>query len=141
MLSLHRVYQLSYNTTDSRPTNIFSFLKAADLSIHGSSITIRCEFADEYPEASCVLVYRRYSDPYLTVKEYDSSTEFPITIPVNDTEKYTFAVFGKNPEDRIEVEPVIKLMYPPSSMILPMTSPMTPPPTSLPPPKTCTCES
>ena len=130
-----------HNTTDSRPTNIFTFLKAADLSINGSSITIRCEFSDEYREASCVLVYRRYNDPYLTVKEYDSSTEFPITIPVNDTEKYTFAVFGKNGVDGIEAEPVIKLMYPPSSMILPMTSPMTPPPTSLPPPKTCTCES
>ena len=136
MLSLHGVYQLSHNTTDSRPINIFTFLKAADLSINGSSITIRCEFADEYPEASCVLVYRRYSDPYLTVKEYDSSTEFPITIPVNDTEKYTFAVFGKNGVDGIEAEPVIKLMYPPSSMISPPTAMP-----SLPPPETCTCES
>ena len=125
-----------HNTTDSRLTNISTFLKAADLSINESSIIIRCKFADEYPEALCVLVYRRYSDPYLTVKEYDSSTEFPISIPVNDTEKYTFAVFGKNGEDRIEAEPVIKLMYPPSSM----TSPPTTMP-SLPPSKTCTCES
>ena len=128
-----------HNTTDSQPTNIFSFLKAADLSINRSSIIIRCEFADEYPEASCVLVYRRYSDPYLTVKEYDNSTEFPITLLVNDTEKYTFAVFGKNRVDGIEAEPVIKLMYPPSSMTSPMKSPPTAMP-SLPSPMACTCE-
>ena len=126
----------SHNTIDSWPTNIFTFLTAANLSINGSSIIIRCEFANEYPEASCVLVYRRYNDPYLTVKEYDRSTEFPITLPVNDSEKYTFAVFGKNTVDRIEAEPVIKLMYLPSPMTsLPTTMP------SLPSPRTCTGES
>ena len=70
---------------------------------------------------------------------YDSSTEFPITIPVNDSEKYTFAVFGKNAEDGIEAEPVIKLIYPPS--LTPSISPMASPPPPMPSLPSKTCES
>ena len=117
------------NDTDSiaRSTTISKFLSRAELSINGSEVTIRCEFTYDYPEASCVLVYREYDDPYLTVEEYNRSTEFPVTISVDNTEKYTFAVFGKNRMDGIEVEPMITLkneshgIYPP------------PPPPSLPP--------
>ena len=90
-------------------TTISTFLKRAELSRRGSEVTVTCEFADEYPEASCVLVYRKYSNPHLTVKEYRRSTEFPVTLSVNDSEMYTFAVFGKNGEDGIEPEPVIIL--------------------------------
>ena len=43
------------------------------------------------------------------MEEYDRSTEFPVTISVDNTERYTFAVFGKNGTDGIEKEPVITL--------------------------------
>ena len=90
-------------------TTISTFLKRAELYRRGSQVTVRCEFADEYPEASCVLVYRHYNNLRLTVKEYRRSTEFPVTVSINDTEMYTFAVFGKNGEGGIEPEPVIIL--------------------------------
>ena len=53
------------------------------------------------------------------MEEYDRSTEFPVTISVDNIERYTFAVFGKNGVDGIDSEPVIKLkneshgIYPP----------------------------
>ena len=46
---------------------------------------------------------------HLTVTEYDQSTEFPVTISVDNTEEYTFAVFGKNGVDGIEPEPVVTM--------------------------------
>ena len=102
------------HTDDPKST----FLKTAELSISGSSVTIRCEFADEYPQASCVLVYRKYDNLILLVNE---STVSPFTIFIDDIhpENYTFAVFGKNSKN-IEKEPVIVLKnekhatYPPS---------------------------
>ena len=85
------------------------FITRAELFSRGSEVTITCEFTDDYPEASCVLVYREYNDPYLTVEEYDRSTEFPVTIFVSSGQPYTFAVFGKNRMNGIEAEPVITL--------------------------------
>ena len=41
------------------------------------------------------------------MKEYTRSTEFPVTLSVENSQKHTFAVFGKNGLDRIESEPVI----------------------------------
>ena len=88
------------------------------LYISQSEVTVICELTDDYPEASCVLVYREYNGPYLTVEEYNRSTEFPVTISVDNTERYTFAVFGKNGVDGIEPDPVVLLknksyvMYP-----------------------------
>ena len=41
------------------------------------------------------------------MEEYDRSTEFPVTISVDNTERYTFALFGKNGIDGIDSEPVI----------------------------------
>ena len=102
-------YILCILNIDLGTTVTSKFLKRAELSVNGSEVTIRCEFTDDYPEASCVLVYREYNDPYLTVEEYDRSTEFPVTISVDNTERYTFAVFGKNGIDGFEEEPVITL--------------------------------
>ena len=92
---------------DLRPPNS-KFLKRAELSRRASEITITCEFADEYPEASCILVYRKYNDSQLRVENYVHSTVFPVHITVNDSENYTFAVFGKN-SNKTENEPVILL--------------------------------
>ena len=93
--------------TGTNSTEDSKFLTRAELSISGSEVTIRCEFTDAYPEASCVLVYREYNDPYLTVEEYDRSTEFPVTISVDNPERYTFAVFGKSGTGGIDVNPVV----------------------------------
>ena len=98
--------------------NKSTFLKTAQLSISGSSVTISCEFADEYPDTSCVLVYRKYDNLILLSNE---STICPFTIFIDDInlENYTFAVFGKNNKN-IEKEPVIlsknekHATYPPS---------------------------
>ena len=38
--------------------------------------------------------------------EYPHSTEFPVNVTVDNPERYTFAVFGKNGAD-IDEEPVI----------------------------------
>lgn len=81
----------------------------AELSKNGSAVNVTCEVSDEYPKASCVLVYREYNNTHVTVREYDQSTEFPVTISVDTTEDYTFAVFGKNGEDGIEAEPVVTM--------------------------------
>ena len=68
---------------------------------------VKCQFAEGYPEASCVLVYREYNNHSLTVIEYSQSTEFPITISIDKSGQYTFAVFGKNGIEEIDQEPVI----------------------------------
>ena len=96
------------NITGSNSTTISTFLKRAELSRRGSEVTVTCEFADEYPEASCVLVYRKYNNPHLTVKEYGRSTGFPVTEFFSNIATYTFAVFGKS-DKKIEKEPVIWL--------------------------------
>lgn len=43
------------------------------------------------------------------MKVYSQSTLFPVTISVDNPEKYTFAVFGRNRLDGIEAEPVLTL--------------------------------
>ena len=110
--------QLLCYIPDLMPDPYSKFLKRAELSRRASEITIRCEFADEYPEASCILVYRKYNDSYLTVNNYAHSTVFPVTISVEDSENYTFAVFGKS-NNKTENDPVIllkkeeRITYPP----------------------------
>ena len=87
-----------------------TFLKRAEISKNGSEVTITCEFADGYQEASCVLIYHEYDRPNLTVKVFNNSFyEFPVTITVEDPDKYTFSLFGKNGTSAIEQEPVIRI--------------------------------
>ena len=94
-----------YLITDTNSTNTSKFLTRAELSVTGSEVTIRCEFTDD--KASCVLVCREYNDPYLTVEKYNRSTEFPVTISVDNTERYTCALFGKSGTGEIDEKPVI----------------------------------
>ena len=112
-----------------------TFLKRAEISKIGSEVTITCEFADGYQEASCVLIYHEYDRPNLTVKVFsDSFYEFPITITVDDPDKYTFSLFGKNGANAIEEKPVIRIKmedyatYPPppsgNYIYLPPTGPL-----------------
>ena len=85
-----------YLITGTNSTGDSEFLTRGELSVNGSEVTIRCEFADAYPEALCVL---RYNDPYLTVDEYTHSTEFPVTISIKN-----ITLFGKN---GIDANPVV----------------------------------
>ena len=72
------------------------YLRHASISLSGSStIEIDCEFSETYPQASCVLVYREYDGPLLTVVEF-SQLVLPVSITVDSPENYTFAVFGKD---------------------------------------------
>ena len=88
------------------------FLKEAELSKNGTMVIIRCVFADDYPEASCVLIYRKYNNPFLTVVEYNHNTSFPVSETMDDcsdSERCTFSLFGKNGVSGIEEEPVIRV--------------------------------
>ena len=93
--------------TDLNRNSSSNYLTRVVLSVSGSKVNVTCEFEDDYPEASCVLFYKEYNDTRLTEKEYDRSDEFPVTIYVDNSERYTFAVFGKNGNNEIDEEPVV----------------------------------
>ena len=87
-------------------------LKDADITSElGSTIVIDCEFSEVYPEASCVLVYREYGSPLLTVVELSQLINFPVSITVDNPENYTYALFGKDSKTGMEEEPVICVKF------------------------------
>ena len=60
-------------------------------------MTVVCQFKGDIEEASCVLVYLEYDNKTLVVvKEYPQSTDFPVTVTVDRSGVYTFAIFGKS---------------------------------------------
>ena len=65
------------------------------------------QFSEVYPEASCVLVYREYGSPLLTVVEFSQLINFPVSITVDNPENYTFALFGKNGAMSFDEEPLV----------------------------------
>ena len=79
------------------------------MSRNGSTIKIDCKFVKTYPEASCVLVYRKYDNLLLTV--VDIPQLFPITLTVDNHESYTFALFGKDDTIGMEEYPVITAKF------------------------------
>lgn len=91
-----------------KPAKISSrFLKNTTISQSGSKITIDCQFVEDYPKASCVLVYREYDSPLLKTAEFYHF--FPVTLTVHNPEKYTFAVFGRN--SVFEEEPALCVKF------------------------------
>ena len=68
---------------------------------------IDCEFSEVYPEASCVLVYREYGSPLLTVVDIPQLFDFPVSITVDNPENYTFALFGKNGAIMLDEKPLL----------------------------------
>ena len=73
------------------------YTKHASISLSGpSTIEIDCEFSETYPQASCVLVYREYNSPLLTVVDIPQPLHFPVSITVDSPENYTFTLFGKD---------------------------------------------
>ncbi|CAI8005721.1 hypothetical protein GBAR_LOCUS4371, partial [Geodia barretti] len=83
-------------------------LKDATITFQfGSTVAIDCEFSEVYPEASCVLVYREYGNPLLSVVELSQLFDFPVSITVDNPENYTFALFGKNGATSLDEEPLV----------------------------------
>ena len=86
-------------------------LNNASVSLSGSGIVVDCEFAEDNPQSSCVLVYREYNSPLLTVADIPQLFDFPVSITVSDPENYTFALFGKNSELGMEEEPAVSIKF------------------------------
>ena len=69
-------------------------------------MTIDCEFSEDCPLTSCVLIYREYNNSTLTVIDYNpTTTVFPVTLTVGQPEKFTFAIFGRNCDGELEEKP------------------------------------
>ena len=60
-------------------------------------------------EVSCVLVYREYDSPLLTVVDIPHLLHLPVSLTVDSPENYTFALFGKHPVTGMEEHPVVTL--------------------------------
>ena len=82
-------------------------MKSASISQRGSTVVIECEFSEVYPEASCLLVYREYGSPLLTVVDIPQLFDFPVSITVDSPENYTFSLFGKNGAMSFDEEPLV----------------------------------
>ena len=79
-------------------------------------ITIACEFQEKSKNSSCVLIYRKYGNETLVVKEYPQNTVFPVTLTAREPStwyNYTIAVFGKN-NSLIDERPFVAIRVPPS---------------------------
>ena len=68
---------------------------------------IDCEFSEVAEEASCVLVYREYDSPLLTVVDIPHLLHLPVSLTVDSPENYTFVLFGKHPVTGMEEHPVV----------------------------------
>ena len=85
---------------------------------------VTCEFSEDYPESSCLLVYREYGKTTLVVEQYGRNDEFPVTISISKADSYyTFGVFGKNAET-IDSKPVTLYQY--MAMRIDVSSPESP---------------
>ena len=94
-------------STDTLGTSKHSqILSNASITLSDSGIAVDCEFAEGNPQSSCVLAYREYDSPLLTVVELPQLIEFPVSIIVSDPENYTFALFGRDSQLGMEEEPV-----------------------------------
>ena len=112
-----------YLFTDSKSITSSIFLESASISLSGSSeVTVDCTVAADYPEASCVLVYRKYDNPMLTITDFPQSI-LPIKLNVDTPESYTFAVFGENGVNGIEEEPAFIVKFNiPTTVVQPLPS-------------------
>ena len=104
--------------TDADSVKPSIYLKGASISRRGSTVVIDCEFSEVYPEASCVLVYREYGSPLLTVVDIPQLFDFPVSITVDSSpENYTFALFWKNGAMSLDEEPLVYTKFSDSGKI------------------------
>ena len=73
-------------------------------------MTVDCKVAADYPEASCVLVYREYDNTTLIVTELSHSI-LSITLNIDRPEIYTFAIFGRNGNSEIAEHPAFIVKF------------------------------
>ena len=92
--------------TVSQLTPSSTILSNASISVTGSQVTVDCDFPEDCPLTSCVLIYREYNNSTLTVIDYSpTTTVFPVTLTVDQPENFTFAIFGRNCEGKLEENP------------------------------------
>lgn len=113
------VYSFTGFTTHSKSL----FLENATLSLDETEVQVTCVFSDEYPLASCVLVYREYDNPVLTVIEYLQNTLFPASVKVNRSTEITLSIFGKNGDEEIDLQPIATKLVMASPVITSTTVP------------------
>ena len=87
------------------------FIKDASISISRSTVQITCEFSEDYPESSCVLVYREYGNTTLVVEEYTRNRPSDNIVLDKSDRAYTFAIFGRNGNAGIDPKPVATKRY------------------------------
>ena len=105
---LKTVYLLTDNIGDQKQSQRLS---NASVSLSSSGIVVDCEFPESNSQSSCVLVYREYDSPLLTVADIPQLVDFPVSITASDLENYTFALFGKDSELGMEEEPVVSVKF------------------------------
>ena len=104
-------FTIIYIATDSKSITSYTFLESASISLSGSSeVTVDCKVANDYPEASCVLVYREYDNTTLIVTELSQSI-LSITLNIDRPEIYTFAIFGRNGNSEIAEHPAFIVKF------------------------------
>ena len=86
-------------------------LLSANISRSDSTIIVDCQFTETHPKASCVLVYREYDSPLLTVIDIPQFLDFPVSVTVEYPENYTFALFGKDSMLSVEEEPLVCIKF------------------------------
>ena len=99
--------------TDNATEKTSPLLKSANiiLSQSDSTIIVDCQFTETHPKASCVLVYREYDSPLLTVIDIPQFFDFPVSITVEYPENYTFALFGKDSMLGMDKDPVVCIKF------------------------------
>ena len=102
-------FMLSFADNATEKTS--PLLKSANISQSDSTIIVDCQFTQTHPKASCVLVYREYDSPLLTVIDIPQFFDFPVSITVEYPENYTFALFGKDSVPGMEEDPVVCIKF------------------------------
>ena len=102
-------FMLSF--TDNATEKTSPLLKSANISQSDSTIIVDCQFTETHPKASCVLVYREYDSPLLTVIDIPQFLDFPVSLTVEYPENYTFTLFGKDSMLGMDKEPVVCIKF------------------------------
>ena len=97
-------------TTGGQCAKTSQLLKSVSITRVESTIFIDCEFRNADHQTSCVLVYREYNGSLLRVLDIPQFFHFPVTLTVDNAEKFTFALFGKHAVKGMEKEPVVCVM-------------------------------
>ena len=106
-----------FSGPQEKPKLTSQIVKSAWLHRNQTKLTVDCEFVDDNPDATCVLLYHEPDSTQLKVAEFRK--DFPASLTV-DQSVHSFFLFGKT--STLEQLPVLKLKrddrsatYPPPS--------------------------